>query len=163
MPRGWPGSCHASLLALRTIGTPTASPRVGPARGDAQHPAHRGHPMTGLVRLHEPEDLPGTEPVSRANQTAAFFRISRSLRSWRLSRRSRRSSSSSELVRPSSRRPSSRSAWRTQLRIAEAEHSTPGSAPRAYGPSEPAQPSGAGIPARRVNEFSASEHLLRTV
>ena len=34
---------------------------------------------------------------------------------------------------------------------------------RAGLPSEPAQPSGAGIPARRVNEFSASEHLLRTV
>ena len=31
--------------------------------------------MLGLVRLHEPEDLPGTEPVSRANQTAAFFKI----------------------------------------------------------------------------------------
>ena len=80
-----------------------------PAGGDAQHSAHRGHPMMGLIRLHELEDLPGIVPVSRANQAAAFFNISRSSRSWQFSRRSRRSSSSSKLVRPSSRRPSSRS------------------------------------------------------
>ena len=91
--------------------------------GDAQHPAHRGHAMTGLVRPHEPEDFPGTEPVSRANQAVALAKMSRSSRSARTSRRSRRNSSSSKLVRPSSRWPSSRSAWRTQLRIAEAEHS----------------------------------------
>ena len=37
--------------------------------------------MRGPVRLHELEDLPGTVPVSLANQAAAFFRISRSSRS----------------------------------------------------------------------------------
>ena len=74
--------------------------------------------MMGLIHAHELEDLPGTVPVSLANQAAAFFKISRSSRSWRFSRRSRRSSSRSTVVRPSSRRPSSRSACRTQLRIA---------------------------------------------
>ena len=63
------------LVALATIGTPTASPRVVPAGGDAQHSAHRGHPMMGLIRLHELEDLSGIVPVSRANQAAAFFNI----------------------------------------------------------------------------------------
>ena len=66
---------------LRTIRTPTASPRVVSAGGDAQPTAHRGHPMMGLVRLHELKDLPGTEPVTCANQAAAFFKISRSSRS----------------------------------------------------------------------------------
>ncbi len=111
------------LVAPPTIRPPSPSPRVVPAGGDAQHPAYRSHPMFGLIRLHEFEDLPGTVPVSRANQAAAFFRISRSSRSWRFSRRSRPSSSRSTVVNPSSRRPSSRSACRTQLRIAPAEHS----------------------------------------
>ena len=60
---------------------PRASPRVVPAGGDAQHPAHRGHPMMGLIRLHELEDFARTEPVSRANQAVAFASISRSSRS----------------------------------------------------------------------------------
>ena len=60
----------------------------------------------------------------RANQAAApFFEISRSSRNCRFSRRRRRSSSRSAVVRPSERRPSSRSACRTQLRIASAEAS----------------------------------------
>ena len=100
-----------------------APPRVVAAGGDTQHPAHRGDVIQGLVRLHEREDLGGTEPVSRANQAAAFERISRSSRSRRFSRRSRNSSSCSSVVRPSARRPSSRSVWRTQLRIAWAEAS----------------------------------------
>ena len=61
------------LVALRAMGAPTASPRVVPAGGDAQHSAHRSHPMMGLVRLHELEDLPGIVPVSRANQAATLF------------------------------------------------------------------------------------------
>ena len=89
-----------------------AQPSVISAAGDPQHPAHRRHTVIGLVRLHELEDLPGTVTVSRANQAAAFFRISRSSRSCRFSRRRRRSSSRSAVVRPSSRRPSSRSACR---------------------------------------------------
>ena len=62
------------LVATRTTGSSTASPRVVPAGGHPQHSAHRGHPMMGLVRLHEREDLPGIVPVSRANQAAAFLK-----------------------------------------------------------------------------------------
>ena len=43
--------------------------------------------MRGLIRLHELEDLPGTVPVSLANQAAAFLGISRSSSesvNWRL-------------------------------------------------------------------------------
>ena len=76
-----PDCAPQRLLALRTKRTPTASPRVVPAGGDAQHPAHRGHPMMGLIRLHELEDFARTEPVSRANQAVAFASISRSSRS----------------------------------------------------------------------------------
>ena len=94
------------------------SPSVEPAGGDTiEHPTHRRHPMHGLVRSHELEDLPDIVPVSRANQTAAFFRISRSSRSRRFSRRNRRSSSRSSVLKPSSLRPSSRSHCPTQLRI----------------------------------------------
>ena len=50
------------------------------------------------------------------HQAAAFARISFSSRRIRFSRRSRRSSSRSAVVSPS-RRPSSTSAWFTQLRI----------------------------------------------
>ena len=73
--------------------------------------------MHGLMCRHELESLDGIELVSRANQAAAFFRISRSSRSVRFSRRSRRTSSCSAVVRPSRRCPSSRSAWRTQFRM----------------------------------------------
>src|SRR5207244_12372986 len=81
------------------------------------HGALRGDRMHGLVAPHELESFGGIEPVSRANQAAAFFKISRSSRRTLFSRRSRRSSSRSSVVRPSWRWPSSRSAWATQLRI----------------------------------------------
>jgi hypothetical protein len=41
------------------------------------------------VIAHEPEPFAGIAFVSRANQAAAFDRISRSSLSWRFSRRSR--------------------------------------------------------------------------
>src|SRR6185503_4751244 len=68
--------------------------------------------------LHEFEDSGVIAPVSRANQAAAFFKISRSSRSRTFSRRSCCSSVRSVVVMPSARRPSSRSAWRTQRPIA---------------------------------------------
>ena len=37
-----------------------------PARGDSEYTGHRGYRTFGLIRSHEPVDLPGT--VSRANQ-----------------------------------------------------------------------------------------------
>ena len=74
--------------------------------GDIQQPAHHGDRIAGLVGSHELEDPDGTEPVSRANQAAAFARISRSWRSCRTSRRRRLSSSRSAPFSSSSRPPS---------------------------------------------------------
>lgn len=97
--------------------------RVTPGGGDAQHQIHCGHRINGLIRSHVLEDLPCTEPVSRANQAAAFLE----------SPAPREAGDSSDAiailprVHPSSDRPhaglSFRSAWRTQLRTACAEHS----------------------------------------
>ena len=98
-------------------------PRVVPAGGDTQHPAHGGDAMDGLVCRHELESLDGIALVSRANQAAAFERIARSSRSCRFSRRSRRSSSRSSVVRPSMRWPASSAACFTQFRIAWADGS----------------------------------------
>src|SRR5690606_26476045 len=94
----------------------TAQPRVEAARGETEHACHRTHRIDRLVLLHELESRGGIESLSRANQAAAFFRISRSSFSCRFSRRRRRSSSRSSVVRPS-RPPSSTSACRIQLRI----------------------------------------------
>ena len=55
-----------------------AAPRVIAAGGDAQQPTHRGDRIHGPVRPHEREDPSGIASVSRANQAAAFARISRS-------------------------------------------------------------------------------------
>src|ERR1700737_959795 len=99
------------------------APRIVTAGGDGQHPAHRGNPVNGLIRVHELERRDGTEPVSVATQGAAFESISRSSRSARFSRRSRVSSSRSAVVSPSLRRPSSSPVCLTHLRIALAEAS----------------------------------------
>lgn len=85
------------LVALPAPRRLAVSPRVEPARGDAEHAGHRGGAVAGLIRSHELERFPGAEPVSRANQAAAFASISRSSRSRRFSRRRRRSSSRSAL------------------------------------------------------------------
>src|SRR5208282_947370 len=81
------------------------------------HPAHRGNPVHGLIRTHELERRDGTEPVSVANQAAAFDKISRSSRSTRFSRLSRVSSSRSLLVSPSLRSPVSSCACLTHCRM----------------------------------------------
>jgi len=114
--------CQDSILprAKRWL---TAYPRIVATGGDIQHTAHHGNREHGPILSYELEDFGGTESVSRANQAAAFFRISRSTRNWRFSRRRLSSSSRSDDVRPSCRRPSSRSAWATQLRIVWAEGS----------------------------------------
>ncbi len=98
------------LILLRMSRWLSAAPRIVAAGGDLQHLAHRGNRMIGPIRTHEFEPRDGIDQVSCANQAAAFFRISRSSRSRRFSRRNRRSSSRSAVVKPSSRRPSSRSA-----------------------------------------------------
>ena len=95
-------------------------PGVVARLGHAEHACHCGNRERGLVRAHEPEEPDGSVPVSRANQAAAFDRISRSGRNCLFSRRSRVNSSRSAAVRPgatSSRRPSFRSAWETQARM----------------------------------------------
>ena len=55
-----------------------AAPPIVAAGGDSQHAAHGGDGERGLVRTHEPEPFDGTLLVSRANQAAAFERMSRS-------------------------------------------------------------------------------------
>jgi len=101
----------------------SAAPRIVPAGEDFQQTAHRGHSIQGLVPLHEFEDFGGIEPGCRANQAAAFAKISRSCRSCRFSRLNLTSSCLSPVVNPSWRRPSSRSACTTQLPIVRTEGS----------------------------------------
>ena len=108
-PCGWSGSCRA---------TPRRACHDWNAHGLATR-STRWRRRPALGTSWPPDD--GPDSPSRARRPPryraglpskpgrGFFYISRSSRSWRFSRRSRRSSSSSKLVRPSSRRPSSRS------------------------------------------------------
>ena len=66
---------------------------------------------------HVFEGRRGVAPLSCANHAAAFFRISRSSRNARFSRRSWLSSIRSSVVNPSLRNPASRSDWAIQFRI----------------------------------------------
>ena len=61
-----------AALSHRTL---SLTPRIEPARawGGSGHSGHRGDAQLGLMRSHEPVDLPG--PTSRANQAAAFASI----------------------------------------------------------------------------------------
>jgi hypothetical protein len=87
----------------------------GPERGK------QSDRIGGLVCLHELESRSVTEPLSRANQAAAFFRISRSSLTGLFFRRRRCNSARSSVVRASLRTPWSRSACFTQFRMAWAE------------------------------------------
>ena len=95
-------------------------PSVETSLGHAEHARHGGNREAGLVRAHEPEEPDDAAPVSRANQAAAFDKISRLTRNCLFSRRSRDNSSRSAALTPgiaSSRRPSFLSACTIQLRI----------------------------------------------
>src|SRR5713101_5799694 len=116
-------ACSKFRVGARPCRRRALAPRIVAAGGDGQHPAHRGNCVHGLIRVHELERRDGSEPVSVANQAAAFDSISRSSRSTRFSRRNRLSSSRSAVVSPSLRRPSSSPACLTHLRIALAEAS----------------------------------------
>lgn len=105
-----------SWMRSRRSASPSAQ-----ADGARPHTAHRGDRIDRPVGPHELEDWGGIKPVCRANHVAAIARISRTWRSRRFSRLSPPSSSGSALVSPSLRRPSLRSAWATQLRIARAK------------------------------------------
>jgi len=114
LPRASRRARGPASRASRAVGRPTRRT----ARRDAEQSAHGPDAMHGLVRLHEPERFGGVRFDSCADQAAYFFRISRSSRSVRFSRRRLASSSRSSVVSPSVRLPASRSAWRTQFRIA---------------------------------------------
>src|SRR5713101_4556970 len=118
-----PDAGRKSSIGPRACGRRPLAPRIVAAGGDSQYSAHRGNPVNGLIRVHQLERRDGTEPVSVANQAAAFASISRSSRSPRFSRRNRLSSSRSAVVSPSLRRPSSSPACLTHWRIALAEAS----------------------------------------
>src|SRR5436309_2817505 len=92
----------------------------------AEHP----HWEDGLLRGDEPE----SHGFSFAKKAVAFFRMSRSIRSVRFSRRSRPSSSRSAVVSaPGAPRPASISACRTQLRSAvSVRSSSRATAPMAF-------------------------------
>ena len=64
----------------------TLQPGVVPTGGETQHAAHHPNRKLGPVRLYELESFPGIESLSRANQAAAFFRMSRSIRRRLISR-----------------------------------------------------------------------------
>jgi hypothetical protein len=92
--------------------------------GRHQQGAHPTHRILGLVGSHESEDLGGIDPVSRANQAAAFARISCSSRSRRFSRRNRSNSSRSAAVKAASALSCpAPPLCRTQLRIDSADGS----------------------------------------
>ena len=76
--------CPVSQLPARWA---TPQPRVVAAGGDTQQTTHAPHRIVGLVSLHEPKRRRGVDPVSSANQAAAFARISFSSRRIRFSRR----------------------------------------------------------------------------
>ena len=75
-----PDTHFQTFIVLRTRRRWPFRPRIVPAAGDTQHPAHRGQLMIGLIRFHELEDFGGIELVSRANQAVAFAKMSRSSR-----------------------------------------------------------------------------------
>lgn len=111
-------------IALSAPRPPTVSPRTETVQGDAEHPGHRDDAVASRIRCHDLERFPGTEPVSGANHAAALASISRALRSWQFPPPRRRRSSRSGVANPSSRRPTSRSAWPTQLKMVCSEYTT---------------------------------------
>ena len=82
------------------------TPGIETAGGDPQHAAQVRNRVVGFLTLHKQKQLYRVLLVSWAKKAAAFFNISRSSRSIRISRCRRRNSSRSEVVSPS-RCPSS--------------------------------------------------------
>ena len=63
-------------ISLCPRGWGASAPGVEATARDAENPAHDGDRELGLVRHYELEDSGGSSVLSRANQAAAFFRIS---------------------------------------------------------------------------------------
>ena len=76
------------LIRLCSLGRLSLTPGVIATGRDVQDTTHRFHWIEGLVHTHKFEDFGGTASVSRANQAAAFDKISRSSRSCLFSLRS---------------------------------------------------------------------------
>jgi hypothetical protein len=89
------------LICLCPLRWLSLSPCVIATAGNFQHTTHGFHRIDSLVRTHEFEDFGGTASVSRANQAAAFDKISRSSRNCLISLRNRLNSAFSSLVSPS--------------------------------------------------------------
>src|SRR5271165_2121944 len=104
-------------IALTTRRGRTLAPCIVAARGDFEYAAEHRDRVRGLIRFHESEDLFGIVLVSRANQAAAFDSISASSFRRLFSRRRATSSLCSSVVRPSPRRPTSRSSCFCQFMI----------------------------------------------
>jgi hypothetical protein len=75
------------------------------AAAHTEQPAHHGDGKARLLRGDEREHLAYRPSLSFAKKTAAFERISRSIRSLAFSSRSRLSSSRSSWLRPPERSP----------------------------------------------------------
>src|SRR5262249_39629714 len=113
------GDLHGQAGFLRDPGRDGAllgCVEAGPR--DAQHATERGDRVDGLPRLDERE----LQAWSLAKKAAAFFRMSRSIRSVRFSRRNCSSSRRSPLLSAPVRR-ASRSASRTHTRSADSARS----------------------------------------
>ena len=131
-------------------------PRVESAGGDTQQLAHHPNRKGGLIRFHEPEDRFVVAVVACANQAAAFDKIARSTFNCRFSRRSCVSSVRSAVVRPLDRRPTSRSAWATQLLIDWAVSSNSRARSSGVRPARTRATAACETPADRASWFSAS-------
>src|SRR5712691_13411157 len=104
-------------IFLRPETEATPAPGVEARGRDQQRPAQHSHGVRRLLRLDEPE----LHWLSFAKKAAAFFSISRSIRSCRASRRSATSSARSAVVRsPLPPPPASIPDCATQLRTADA-------------------------------------------
>lgn len=131
------------------------TPSIVAGSRHAEHACHGGDGEESLVRAHELEDPDGMTAVSRANQAAAFAKISRSWRSCRFSAangsapRARRWSGrpAGGLHRDRPDEPSSRSPGRSVR--------TRATGPPGCAQIGPDQPSVAGIPVHRVGDSSA--------
>ena len=84
-PAGAPAAlvagADASLEVLAgpcALGRLTVARRIEPGRGCTENAGHRGDAVPGLVRHHELERFPGTEPASRASQAVALVGITHS-------------------------------------------------------------------------------------
>ena len=112
---------HAELsVSLSVCRLGPSTPRIEPARGHVEGPTQHPDRQEGLLRQDEREP----DAFSFTKKAAAFFSISRSVRSTRTSFRRRRSSSRSSVVSPV--RPFVRSARArsTQFRKADSVKSS---------------------------------------